>query len=230
VIAVDRARTAVTLLVVAHHAALAYATFGYLDHRHYLRSTAPIVDPDTWRLLDAVVLVNDSFFMALMFLLSGLFAWPGLRARGARAFLRDRLRRLGLPFGAAVLVLMPLAYYPSFRLAGGAAGFPAYWWHTVTAGSWPGGVAWFLWVLLVFDGVGAGLHAVAPGAVEGLARRVRAGADRPVAAVAILLGVSLAAYLPLAWAFGPDRWVGLGFFACRRAGCCSTPPTSSAAS
>ena len=47
--------------------------------------------------------------------------------------------------------------------------------------------------------------------------------------VAILLGVSLAAYLPLAWAFGPDRWVGLGFFACRRAGCCSTPPTSSAA-
>src|SRR5215467_13007348 len=41
---------------------------------------------------------NDTFFMALMFLLSGLFVWPSLERKGSARFLRDRTLRLGVPF------------------------------------------------------------------------------------------------------------------------------------
>ena len=45
---VDALRTAVTLLVVLHHSILAYANFGFFDSKHYLRSTAPVVDGQRW--------------------------------------------------------------------------------------------------------------------------------------------------------------------------------------
>ncbi len=65
--------------------------------------------------------------MSLMFFISGLFVWPALKAKGARIFLRDRLLRLGLPFAAGVVFLMPIAYYPSWLAAGGAPGYLKFW-------------------------------------------------------------------------------------------------------
>jgi len=56
--------------------------------------------------------------MSLMFFISGLFVWPSLRCSGALAFLHGRLLRLGPPFAAGGLLLMPLAYYASWQLTG----------------------------------------------------------------------------------------------------------------
>ncbi len=80
--ALDRARTALTVLVVIHHAIIPYTHFGHADHK-------------TWLGFDAVVLATDSFFMALFFFLSGLFTWPSLQHKTIGHFLRDRLLRLG---------------------------------------------------------------------------------------------------------------------------------------
>ena len=88
------------------------------DHRHYLLSTAPVVDAQRWGGFDVLVTLNDSFFMPLMFLLSGLFVWQALRRRGAWVYLRNRVFRLGVPFAAAVLTIVPAAYYPSWLQAG----------------------------------------------------------------------------------------------------------------
>jgi hypothetical protein len=59
---------------------------------------APIVDPQPWAGFDVLAIFNDTFFMALMFLLSGLFVWPSLERKGGARFLRDRILRLGVPF------------------------------------------------------------------------------------------------------------------------------------
>src|SRR5579863_8598689 len=96
--AFDRARTFIILLVLIHHSVIPYTYYGHTDRQSFL-------------LFDAVVTFNDSFFMAAMFLLSGLFVWPSLKHKGIGAFLRARWLRLGLPFAIGSVVLMPLAYY-----------------------------------------------------------------------------------------------------------------------
>ena len=66
---------------------------------------APIVDPQRWAGFDVLTTFNDTFFMALMFLLSGLFVWPSLERKGGAQFLRERVLRLGAPFVVVVGIL-----------------------------------------------------------------------------------------------------------------------------
>src|SRR6187402_3956934 len=84
-LALDRARTFLTLVVLLHHAVIPYTYFGHTD-------------PASWIGFDVVVLATDSFFMAMFFFLSGLFTWSGIARKAPQVFLRDRLLRLGLPF------------------------------------------------------------------------------------------------------------------------------------
>ena len=203
--ALDRLRGFLVLLVVLHHTVLAYCTFDHIDHRHYVLSTAPVVDGARWAGFDALVTINDAYFMSLLFLLSGLFLKDGLRRKGAWGYLRGRLLRLGLPFVLVELTLMPLAYYPSWLQAGGAPGIGAFWLRTVTAGPWPSGPPWFIGVLLLFDAVAAGLFAVTGRATAGAMRT-----PGPLLCFSLLLAALLAAYLPLLAVFGPALWIGLG--------------------
>src|SRR3954452_3141124 len=169
--ALDRARTFITLLVVLHHSVLNFTYFGNGD-------------PRRWLGFDLIVLFNDSFFMAFMFFISGLFVWGGLADKGWAAFLRQRAWRLGIPFLVSVLVLMPIAYYPTFlryHLPGTTDfSFLHFWRNIFVVGPWPSGPAWFLWVLLTLDVAAAALWCAAPaawGALNAMATRAR---HRPV--------------------------------------------------
>ena len=204
----DQMRGFVIGLAILHHAILAYCTFGHIDRLNYALSTAPIVDPQRWVGFDLVVLLNDSFFMPLLFLLSGLFVWNGLSRRGAAAFIRARIIRLGLPFVAAVLTVVPLAYYPSFRQAGGMPGFTQFWVRTVTAGPWPSGPPWFIGILLLFDTVVALACLLASRGCPAPAKP--RSWLQPSSGFAVLLAGSCLLYLPLLLAVGPTRWFGIG--------------------
>jgi len=149
--------------------------------------------------------------MALFFFLSGLFVWPSLQRRTPAEFLRERLLRLGLPFAVAALFLMPLAYY-AMETGKPGASLVSYWWTTVTAGPWPSGPVWFVWVLLAFDLLAALLYRLAPNALEPVNRLSRIGFARPALVFAAFLAVTAAAYVPMRLAFGPARWFGLGPF------------------
>jgi len=82
--------------VVAHHTALAYlSSKPPVDAftTSLVWTAFPIPDARGWKGFDLFVAWNDVFFMALMFFVSGFFAWPGLRQHGAAAFIRRRLLR-----------------------------------------------------------------------------------------------------------------------------------------
>ena len=155
---------------------------------------------------------NDVFFMSLMFFLSGLFVSQGLVRKGARAFLGDRFRRLGLPFVVAAAIVAPLAYYPSYvatGATGGVAGFVREW---LSLGNWPAGPAWFLWLLLAFDVVAAALFASKPLLFGALGRSQSGALSRPALAFVLLITLSAVAYLPMVLAFGPLHWAAFGPF------------------
>jgi peptidoglycan/LPS O-acetylase OafA/YrhL len=170
-----------------------------------------VVDPRRWPGVDLFVGFNDVFFMALMFLVSGLFVWPSLGRKGPGRYLADRVRRLGIPFAVAAAVLAPLAYFPTYLQSDARHALRGFWHAWAALPFWPAGPAWFLWVLLAFGAVAAALTRAFPGWGEGLAR-LAARLERPAVFFGVLLVASGAAYLPLAIALDPVRWFSWGPF------------------
>ena len=187
--------------MLIHHSAVNYTHFGSGDKMRWLG-------------FDLVVLFNDSFFMACMFLISGLFVHGSLTRRGGAGFLRNRAWRLGIPFLVSIFVLMPIAYYPTFlryHLPGTTDfNFFHFWWHTLTVGPWPSGPAWFLWVLLALDIVAAALWALAPRLLKALGLLIFSLRERPRAAFVAFLALSVTVYVPMRLIFGDASWLEPG--------------------
>src|SRR6202158_454534 len=203
IVALDRARTFITLLVIVHHSVVNYTYFGNSDRMR-------------WLSFDLVVLFNDSFFMAFMFLVSGLFVRDSLARRGAAGYLCHRAWRLGVPLLISIFVLIPLAYYASFlryHLPGTTDfNFFHFWWHTLTIGPWPSGQSWFLWVLLALGVIAVVLWAAAPWVIEALGHLIYARRDRPMTAFVAFLIFSIIVYLPLHLIFGDSSWLEPGHY------------------
>jgi hypothetical protein len=176
IVPLDRVRSFITLLVVLHHSVMNYTYFGNGDRMR-------------WFGFDLVVLFNDSFFMACMFFISGLFVRDSLARRGGANFLANRAWRLGVPFLASIFVVMPIAYYPSFLRYHPVGtvdfNFFHFWYHMVTSGPWPSGPVWFLWVLLALGAI---------------------------AAFVAFLVFTIIIYLPMRLIFGDSAWLVPGHY------------------
>jgi hypothetical protein len=203
IVPLDRARTFITLLVVLHHSVMNYTYFGNGDRMRWLG-------------FDLVVLFNDSFFMACMFFISGLFVRGSLARRGPANFLTDRGWRLGVPFLISIFVVMPIAYYASFLRyhPPGTVDFNFFhfWYHMMATGPWPSGPAWFLWVLLALGVIAALLWAAAPQVIEAPGQLIHALRGRPMTAFAAFLIFTVVIYLPMRLIFGDSAWLVPGHY------------------
>src|SRR6266566_4107023 len=189
-LAIDNLRAVVILLVLAFHSVLPYLSslprnpFPFDSPPFFWRSF-PIVDSVRWLGFDLFCAWLDVFLMSFFFLLSGLFAWPSLSRKGARAFLLDRARRLGVPFAIVVLLLMPLSHYPAYLQTATDPGIAAFWrhWLALVFGPWawmqPGPFSFQLsrplhYALYFFAGVAIGACGIERGLIApggALARR-----------------------------------------------------------
>jgi peptidoglycan/LPS O-acetylase OafA/YrhL len=115
----DNLRTWMVILVVLQHVALIYNTL-------YL-----------------FMMLNQAYFMGLLFLLSGYFTPGSFERKGSGTFLKDRLLRLGIPTLVYVFILNPIASWSHqiTRLPAGNA----------SADRFALGPMWFVVMLLVFD-------------------------------------------------------------------------------
>jgi hypothetical protein len=216
--ALNNLRTFAIVIVLAMHSFVAYlgsspaSPFRFDDPPFRWRSI-PIIDNDRWFGFDVFCAHQDTYLIALLFFLSGLFVWPSLARKGPWIFLRDRAVRLGVPFVLTVVLLMPVAYYPIYRVTAVDPGLAAYWHHWLALPFWPSGPAWFLWVLLVFDLGVAALYCLARRSGEVLGQIVSKLSARPTAFVTALVVMSAFAYVPLALVFTPWPWFHVGPFA-----------------
>jgi hypothetical protein len=213
-LALNNLRGIVILVVLAFHSVLAYLRYGPaaplpLDDPPYMWRSFPIVDSERWFGFDIFCALQDVYLISLMFFLSGLFVWKSLARRGSRAFLIERLMRLGLPCALVVLFLEPIAHYPVYLQTATDPSVSAFWEHWIALPFWPSGPPWFLWILLFFDLTAAALFAFARGTGPFLARLC----GDPARFVVVLLAASAIAYTPLALAFTPWEWKQIGPFA-----------------
>jgi peptidoglycan/LPS O-acetylase OafA/YrhL len=97
----DHIRYLMVVLVVIYHSVAAYATvaphFPYHDTSFFAA--------------DVIRELLDVFMMPVLFFVAGYFALASLEKKGVREFLKDKGKRLLIPWVLAVLVLVPLLTY-----------------------------------------------------------------------------------------------------------------------
>jgi peptidoglycan/LPS O-acetylase OafA/YrhL len=217
-LALSNLRALVILTVVAFHSVLAYlgslgpAAFAF-DDAPYKWRAFPIVDSHRWFGFDVFCAWQDVYLMSLMFFLSALFTWPSLARKRSWKFLGDRFLRLGVPFAFALIVVMPLALYPVYRVTAIDPSVIAYARHFLALPFQPNGPMWFLWLLLALTIVAAGLHRFVPRWVEFLGRCSSSAGAHPGRYFIGLVTACTLAYVPLALAFTPWDWSNHGPFA-----------------
>lgn len=144
---VDNLRTAVNFLVVNMHACVTYSWVG-----SWYFNSAP--EPRTVEKIPFAFWQAhlQSFFMGLLFFIGGYYADQALGRRSAHSFTVERLRRLGIPTLAYMLILHPFivlilhpGYAPPSNIARSYLDF-------VLSGRFIGasGPMWFALALLVF--------------------------------------------------------------------------------
>lgn len=103
---VDHLRTLMIVLVINMHACV---TFSHVGGWYVMVQPPP---PPASQLVFLLWQAHlQSFFMGLLFFVSGYFAHQSLARRGAGGFLRERARRLGLPSLLYMFVLHPFIVY-----------------------------------------------------------------------------------------------------------------------
>ena len=137
----DKLRVFLTCLVIFHHTAIAFGASG----GWYYKS------PHLWsgwseRLMSLVMGIDQSYFMALFFFISAWLMPASYERKGAMAFVRDRLVRLGVPLLVFILVLNP-ALVGIIRFY---KGVPVDWVQVFLHNHYPGPM-WFVLTLLVFE-------------------------------------------------------------------------------
>jgi glucan biosynthesis protein C len=217
-LALNNMRGLVIVTVLAFHSVLAY--LGFLgpepfafDKSPFEWRAFPIVDSHRWYGFDIFCAWQDVYLMSLMFFLSALFTWPSLSRKGTLKFLADRFKRLGIPYVFALVVVMPIALYPAYRVTAVDPSLAAYWQHLLALPFVPNGPMWFLWQLLALTVMAAALHSLAPRFVAFFGRRAASANEHPGRFFVGLVTASAIAYIPLAVIFTPMNWSNHGWFA-----------------
>ncbi|MFI6387037.1 acyltransferase [Nonomuraea sp. NPDC050540] len=182
----DRVRVLLTVLVVLHHVALTYGSFAlWYYHEPSMGKPSP---PGEWdRLLDLFLLLNQTYFMGLFFLISA-YLMPGSHDRkGGRRFLADRAIRLGLPLILLVFAVIPLAKLPLYRWENARAPLTYLNFYLRELEQGPG---WFLVTLMVFVVAYAAIRALRPAPRRQPATPLRARTMIGFAALLATLGVA----------------------------------------
>jgi len=109
----DHLRVCLVALVICHHAAVAHGAVG-----RWYYVVSPPDDSLAPLLLTFFVVINQAFFMSLFFLISAFFTPPSYDRKGAVPFLKDRLKRLGLPLLVYFFLLNPSLEYLNYRFTG----------------------------------------------------------------------------------------------------------------
>jgi len=139
----DHLKVLLTILVILHHT---FITYGAPGGWYYLEPTANQVALIPMTLF---VALNQAFFMGLFFFMSAYFIAPSLDRKGSGMYLKDRLKRLGIPLIFYSFLLSPFLKYLAVRY--GDHEQITYFQFLSRFKDWVDfGVLWFVAALLIF--------------------------------------------------------------------------------
>jgi len=218
---INNLRFFVVLLVVLHHAILAYNTYLFYTDVYLVADVIPVfnminpvIDSSKFRVFDIIVGINDQFFMSLLFFVSGLFVWGSLKRKGLKTFAFARLNRLGIPLLVGVFVIIPIAYYPaviqhSIIQGTQAVGFLEYYVSLLQIGLLSGPF-WFIFVLIIFNLIVSLIFRYGRNFIEDFVEKSKVVFQNPFYFFIVILVSSIALYGTMTLFFDESAWVGKG--------------------
>lgn len=111
---IDNLRIFLISLVVLHHLSITYGAPGGWYYNEF-QAGFPEILP-----MSMFVATNQAFFMGMFFFISAFFIVPSLVRKGTATFLKDRLKRLGIPLLIFFFILSPLTIFIHNRFVEGA--------------------------------------------------------------------------------------------------------------
>eukprot|EP01084_Bolivina_argentea_P300325 517834_1 len=132
----DNIKSILTCIVVIHHTSMAFGSSGgwyYILANYYNAYLVPST---------AMQFLDQSYFMCLFFFISGYFTPSSCDRKGVKLFLRDKFKRLGIPFIIYQLILGP---FVGFLING------VFIKHNSYSYGADAGPCWFLLWLLIFN-------------------------------------------------------------------------------
>ena len=199
---IDNLRAVVIVLVMMVHLSITYGGEGGWYYKEVQADTI------TGMVLTTHNIINQSFFMGCLFLLSGYFTPASFDRKGPRRFLLDRLVRLGIP-----LLLYDRVMYPFIVYWLGRHGVVN---HTGSFRDWVGwyytsfqigqGPLWFVEALLLFSLVYAAWRLAGRSPTQATDSDGKLPSALSLALLAVFLGIItflVRLQWPIGWSFGP---------------------------
>jgi glucans biosynthesis protein C len=185
----DNLKSFVIFLVVVMHSNVTYSGYGGW---YYKEGDSSALDLPSRLVFGLYGGFTQAWFMGTMFFLAAFFATSSLAKRGGRAFVRERMFRLGLPLLVYALLVEPfieivlLGWAPSRSAAGAWEAYLGY----LSSFRWTYGTGplWFAEVLLVASLLYAAWRKLRP------ERKASAGAPRDRVLLLIMAATALAAF------------------------------------
>lgn len=209
----DHIRYLMVVLVVVYHAVAAYATVA--PHWPLHDASFPVAD--------MIREILDVSMMPVLFFVAGYLALPNLERKGVWGFLKDKGKRLLIPWFLAVLVFIPLLIYD--RPDQLVRPFREYWlWYL---GNFKTGLSflpqtqssqmvyWFISLLFAFFALFALAHTVVrrrAGRAGAAALRKPTRGHAPLATLMLFGVLTAAGYLAGLLLFPDSSWFSLGVF------------------
>lgn len=98
----DNLRYLMVLLVIVFHSGASYSSMVAFWPFH--ESTAS-------NFLEVLTILLDTFLMTILFFIAGYFALPSVRRKGGKEFLKEKFKRLGVPWLVVMLTVLPILDY-----------------------------------------------------------------------------------------------------------------------
>ena len=142
----DNLRTILVAWVIGGHALLGYSAVGGWAYDEFHEVTFA---PPTELVLIAIIGPSGLFVIGLFFFIAGLLTERAVSRRGPGPYVRDRARRLGVPWLVSALLLWPASVWLVATAAGRDESF---WWVlSHRAPLLDSGSLWFALVLLIYS-------------------------------------------------------------------------------
>lgn len=153
---IDNLRSISVFLLVLYHIAIAYNSWGEANYIFFERVNS----------IASIVVFISPWFMPLMFLLAGVSASFSMKKRGCSAFIKERLKRLGIPLIIGIIFISPILSFVADKSHNGYEGnyfehYLVYFSKFTDLTGYDGGFTlgnfWFIAVLIVISFLGCGI-------------------------------------------------------------------------